>query len=232
MHKGSPKKEHMGKCIVKILSTEYITSDVKRFMVEKPENYRYIPGQGTDVSINKEGMRDEKRPFTFTSLNDWKELEFIIKIYREHNGVTGRLEKLHEGDELIIGDAWGAITYKGEGVFIAGGSGITPFIAIMRQLTSSQELKNDKLIYSNKTSSDILLKDELEKMFKGNVHHLLTRERVIGFTDKRIDEDYLKSVIKNFSQHFYVCGPDLFVTRIQAILITLGASSDAVIIEK
>jgi predicted ferric reductase len=43
------------------------------------------------------------------------------------------LGKLKHGDELII-RVWGAIEYKGEGVFIAGGAGVTPFIAILRQL--------------------------------------------------------------------------------------------------
>src|SRR4051812_7295035 len=112
----------------------YITHDVKRFTVEKPRGCSFKAGQATDVSINKPEWKDEKHPFTFTSLNSWKELEFTIKIYREHNGMTNQLEKLQVGDELIIGDVWGAITYSGEGVFIAGGAGITPFIAILRQL--------------------------------------------------------------------------------------------------
>jgi predicted ferric reductase len=47
---------------------------------------------------------------------------------------TGYKGKLKHGDELIIRDVWGAIEYKGEGVFIAGGAGVTPFIAILRQL--------------------------------------------------------------------------------------------------
>jgi predicted ferric reductase len=42
-----------------------------------------------------------------------------------------RIRKLKHGDELIIRDVWGAIEYKGEGVFIAGGAGVTPFIAIL-----------------------------------------------------------------------------------------------------
>ena len=218
--------------IVKILTTEYVTHDVKRFTVEKPKDYKFKAGQATDVSINKPEWKDEKRPFTFTSLNDWKELEFTIKIYEEHNGVTNELGKLQTGDELIIRDVWGAITYKEKGVFIAGGAGITPFIAILRQLETDKELKGNSLIFSNKTTADIILKEEFEKMLKTDFHSILTRERVIGFTDKRIDENYLKDTIKNFSQHFYVCGPDAFVKSIQTLLVNLGAQSDAVVIEK
>jgi predicted ferric reductase len=62
-----------------------------------------------------------------------KQLEFTIKIYDSHKQVTKELAKLKHGDELIIRDVWGAIEYKGE-VFIAGGAGVTPFIAIFRKL--------------------------------------------------------------------------------------------------
>jgi ferredoxin-NADP reductase len=218
--------------IVKILATEYLTHDVKRFTVQKPKGYSFKAGQATEVSINKPEWKDDKHPFTFTSLNDWKELEFTIKIYRERNGITSRLEKLQAGDELIIRDVWGTITYNGKGVFIAGGAGITPFIAILRQLKEDKEIQGNKLIFSNKTSSDIILKEEFRRMLKGDFHIVFTREHVIGFIDRRIDEDYLMNTVKNFSQNFYVCGPELFVKDIQNILINLGAKPEAVVIEK
>jgi ferredoxin-NADP reductase len=222
----------MEEYIVKILSTEYITHDVKRFVVEKPAGYVFKAGQATEVSINKPEWKNEKRPFSFTSLNSWKRLEFIIKIYRKSNGVTSQLERLQTGDELIIREPWGTIAYKGKGVFIAGGAGITPFIAILRQLEANNTLAGNKLIFSNKTSSDIILKREFEEMLGDDFHIVLTREHVIGFLDRRIDEGYLMDTIKDFSNYFYICGPELFVKSIQEILIILGAKSEAVIIEK
>ena len=41
--------------VVKIIKTEYVTHDVKRFRIEKPDEYKYIPGQATEVTI--EGMK-------------------------------------------------------------------------------------------------------------------------------------------------------------------------------
>jgi ferredoxin-NADP reductase len=218
--------------IVKLLDSEYVTHDVKRFVVQKPQGYTFKPGQATEVSINKPEWKDEKRPFTFTSLNEWKELEFTIKIYREHNGVTAQLEKLQKGDELIIREVWGTINYQGNGTFIAGGAGITPFIAILRDLKRKRQIRGDALIYSNKTSSDIIYKEELQHILGPDLHLVLTRERVIGFMDKRIDEDLLMGLVKDFNQHFYVCGPEQFVKDIQAVLLNLGAKSEAVVIEK
>ena len=83
-------------------------------------------------------------------MNEDPYLEFTIKTYNDHNGVTNELPKLKAGDELIIREVWGAIAYKGEGYFIAGGAGITPFISILRQLKKENQLNNNKLFFQIK----------------------------------------------------------------------------------
>ena len=147
--------------IVKILETHYITHDVKRFVVERPAGYDFIPGQATEVAINLPEWKDQLRPFTFTSIREHGFLEFMIKIYNDHDGVTNMLGRTHAGSELILHEAFGAIQYKGPGVFLAGGAGITPFISIFRHLYTHKNLHGNKLIYSNKTSEDVIVEDEL-----------------------------------------------------------------------
>src|SRR5262245_32082972 len=188
--------------IVKILSAEPVTHDVRRFKVEKPSGYKFIPGQATEVAINKPEWKNERRPFTFTSLNEWDHLEFTIKIYPERKGVTDQLGKLKAGEELLLHDVWGAIQYKGEGIFIAGGAGVTPFIAILRQLHKENKLGNNKLLFSNKTINDIILKDEFEKMLGKNFINTLTQEKFPGYDHQIIDKNYLTEKIKNFNQQF------------------------------
>ena len=63
------KRLIMEEHIVKIFSIEYVTHDVRRYKIEKPAGYSFIPGQATDVSINTPELKNEKRPFTFTCLN-------------------------------------------------------------------------------------------------------------------------------------------------------------------
>jgi ferredoxin-NADP reductase len=216
---------------VKILSIEDVTHNVKRFTLTKPESYQFKPGQATDIVINLPKWKQERRPFTFTSLNDWDHLEFTIKIYDDHDGVTNQLGKLKVGDELILHDIWGAINYKGEGVFIAGGAGITPFIAIFRQLQKDKKLGNNKIIFSNRTSKDIILKDEFEKMLGDNFVNTLTQEKTEKYDNRIIDEDYLKEKIDNFSQYFYICGPDAMIESISGILQNLGVDKDKIVVE-
>jgi ferredoxin-NADP reductase len=216
----------------RIIETSYLTDDVKRFVIERPAGYTFVPGQAMEMSISKEGWKNEKRPFTFTGLPDWDNLELIIKIYDSHKGVTHELSKLLTGDELLIGDPWGAISYKGKGVFIAGGAGITPFISIFRDLERNGELQGNRLIFSNKTAGDVILDSELTRKLGSDFIKVFTREKVIGYIDRRIDKDLLIENISNFSQHFYICGPDAFVKGVSDLLVDLGANADAVIFEK
>lgn len=217
---------------VKILKIEQVTHDVRRFILEKPKGYRFIPGQANDITLDKEGWRDEKRPFSFTSLNEDPYLEFTIKIYPAHQGVTEKLGMLKEGDFLILREPFGAIQYKSPGVFIAGGAGITPFIAIFRQLYKEGKLTGNTLLFSNKTKEDVILENELKKMLGKNCIFTLTREEIKGYDFGRIDVAYLQRKIKDFRQRFYVCGPPRMVKDIKAFLEQLGVEPDTVVFEE
>lgn len=218
--------------IVRILSAEPVTHDVKRFKVEKPQGYSFIPGQATEVTINQDGWKDKRNPFTFTSLNDWDHLEFTIKIYQDHEeGVTRKLGALKAGDELILHDVWGAIHYKGEGAFMAGGAGVTPFIAIFRQLHREGRVGANKLYFSNKTEKDIILKEEFTKILGDNFINTITDDQASAYSHDRIDEAFLKKHITDFNQNFYICGPDPMVQGIQQALKNLGAGESVITVE-
>jgi ferredoxin-NADP reductase len=217
---------------VKIKSVENVTHDVKRFRCDKPAGYEYEPGQATEVSINKPEWKEEKRPFTFTSYADAPELEFVIKIYRDHDGVTNALGNLQPGDELLLRDVWGAIQYQGPGYFIAGGAGITPFIAILRQLKKENKLQHNKLFFSNKTDADIILKDELKEMLGDNGVFTITQQKDTSHHFGMINEAFLKAQVDDFSKHFYLCGPPAMVDALKESLKKLGASPEAVVFEK
>ncbi len=217
---------------VKILESTFVNHDVKHFVVEKPEGYHFIPGQATDISINLPEWKDKLRPFTFISLNESPYLEFAIKIYDEYNGVTRQLGKTNAGTELILHDPFGTIRYKGPGTFIAAGTGVTPFIAIIRDLYNRNMLDNNTLILSNKTTDDLIFPQELSDKLGTNFINVFTREGVIGFMERRINKRYLIETIRDFGGNFYVCGPDLFVKEISGYLLSLGASADTLVIEQ
>lgn len=217
---------------VKILAAEPVTHNVRRYRLEKPEGFSFEPGQATELSIDTEGYREKKNPFTFTALNTDDFLEFTIKSYFDHEGVTRKLWDLHAGDRLLLRDVWGTITYKGPGTFLAGGAGVTPFIAILRQLARDGKLAGNRLIVSDKTDADVILREEFEAM--PGLEHLwvITDQPDTKYYRGRIDERFLRDQIGNFEGNFYLCGPDPMVKSLRETLGRLGAKTDAVTFEK
>jgi ferredoxin-NADP reductase len=216
---------------VKIKSIEKITHDVIQIVTEKPADYSFIPGQAAEVSINKNDWKDEKRPFTFTCLPNNDYLQFTIKTYPSHNGVTNQLLQLKKDDELLLHDVFGDIAYKGEGFFIAGGAGVTPFISIFRYLQSRNETGDNRLIFANKTKADIILEQEFKSLLGNNFINILSDEKIDGYATGFITEDFLKANIKDFNKYFYLCGPPPMMDAVEKILASLHVSEKLIIKE-
>jgi len=221
----------MEKHIVKVLKTEFIIHNVKRFEVGKPAGYTFIPGQATDVSINKPGLEDELRPFTFTGTNDQDHLEFTIKIYPSHDGVTAKLLDVKEGDELIIHDVWGAIHYKGPGLFLAGGAGVTPFVAIFREQMRHGDLSGSTLFFANRKENDIFLQDEFRQLLGENYIDVLS-EAIPPREPSFIEMKMLKEEVLKGTNLFYICGPDKFIEIMVENLMSLGVRKSQIVIEE
>ncbi len=221
----------MKKHIVKIKSIGFINYNVLQIVTEKPRNYDFEPGQATEVAINQKNWKEEKRPFTFTNLPRENNLQFTIKVYPSHDGVTEKLSKLKVGNELVLGEVFGAIQFKGKGTFLAGGAGVTPFIAIFKSLEYQNEMDHNSLIFANKTEKDIFLKQELETLLGRRFMNILSEEETQKYPTGHIDKDFLKSTITNFSQYFYVCGPPEMTKSVTEDLKSLGAAAKKIVIE-
>jgi Flavodoxin reductases (ferredoxin-NADPH reductases) family 1 len=112
-----------------------------------------------------------------------------------------------DGD-FIVSDS------KKQYVFIAGGIGITPFRAILKQAEHEKKRLRVTLIYANRKNVAAYQK-ELETMAKRNPHfriHYL-------FHPRRIDKDTIKELVPNLKTPlFYVSGPEPMVESIGKML--------------
>jgi ferredoxin-NADP reductase len=217
--------------IVRILDVSKVTHDVRGFKVEKPADYTFTPGQATEVAINKNGWTGERRPFTFTNLPGDDHLEFTIKTYPERDGVTNQLRGLKAGDELIIHDVWGAISYNGKGLFIAGGAGITPFLSIFRYLRSTGKTAGNRLLFANKKKEDIILEDQLHQLLDGNVTNILSEENLEGYKHGYVTEGLLKELSIQPDDKLYICGPPPMLDALLKMFKNMGLSEQSVIME-
>jgi len=216
---------------LRIKLIEKATHDVLRIVTEKPALIQFVPGQAADISINKDGWQKEIRPFTFTCLPDDDYIEFMIKTYPEHKGVTNELRNLKVNDELLLHGIFGTIAYKGEGIFIAGGAGVTPFISIIRALKFLDEIDGNKLIFANKSRADIINEEEFKSMLGNNFINILSDEKTNEYPQGFITEEFLRKNVPDIRKYFYVCGPPQMMDAVEKYLLNMNVNENSIVKE-
>jgi len=164
-----------------------------RFMLPSKEHILGLPvGQHVYMSARINGEL-VIRPYTpVSSDDDLGFVDFVIKVYfkdvhpkfPEGGKMSQHLESMEIGDYMDFRGPSGHLVYDGHGEFtitadkksppkkvtgikkvgmIAGGTGITPMLQLIRQILKDSEDKTKlSLIFANQTENDILLRDELE----------------------------------------------------------------------
>ncbi|BAM04990.1 ferredoxin reductase domain-containing protein [Phycisphaera mikurensis] len=218
-----------GRYRVRILGKQPLNHNVTAWTVARPDGYAFRPGEACRLAVDADGWRDEDRPFTMSSLPDAATLEWVVKHYPEHEGMTQRMSGCGVGDTLLMGEPGGYFYDRGPGVFVAGGAGVTPFLAILRDLQRSGGTAGYRLLFSNSTAADVFLKDELDGLLGRDAIYQVTGEET-GFADRRrIDAGYLGEKIGSFDQYFYLCGPPGFSEDLRPVLLGLGAPEEKII---
>lgn len=213
---------------ITVVNREQLTHDVVRLTLQRPKDYTFTAGQAIDFKLDRPEVKDKVSPFTFTGLNTANHLELTIKCYPDHHGMTEQVAKLQVGDEVIISEPFDTVALKGPGVFIAGGTGMTPFIAILRQLKEDHDLAGNQLIFFNKTQGDVFMEGEFRTLLGDGFHNVLTKEDAPGYLHGAVSPEFFKAHLKDFKQPFYTCGPEGFVNAVKSALVQLGASENMI----
>ncbi|MEO1020253.1 MAG: flavodoxin reductase [Pseudomonadota bacterium] len=218
---------------LEIKSIRDMAANVREVTVDRPEGYEFEPGQATLVCLCKDGWCNESRPFSFTSAPTWRTLTFAIKIYPEHHGVTAQIGRSRPGDWIEIGEAFGTICYLGPGTFIAGGTGITPFISIVRMLREHSSLDGHQLLFASRREKDIIACSELYEAFGASATFAITAEASSIFEPRPIRETLAwRNVQPSLTDRIYLCGPTSMVEELNGELRSAGFAEDQIVKEE
>lgn len=113
----------------KVLAVRNFTESTYVLQIERA-GFEFTPGQCVNIGLEKSGINREYS--TYSSVNDDKKMEFLIKAVT--NGkVSTALQKLKRGESVQLDGAYGKFTLKDikdtkqKYVFVASGTGIAPF---------------------------------------------------------------------------------------------------------
>ena len=211
---------------LKILEVKEIADFTKSFVLEKPKNFDYLPGQHIFVEIAPENGK----PFSLVSSPTQNFLEFAT-IIRDDSPFKQELNVLDSGDELIVSGPYGKKFYyedeEKDIVFIAGGIGITPFMGILRYLTENEMSTRVTLLYSSRTFKNTAFKKELDGLAETNrnirIVYTITDDPEYKGNKGRIDKNFILDHVENVKDKiWYVAGPPKMVESIYNTLKDLG----------
>ncbi len=128
-------------------------------------------------------------------------------------------------------------------VGIAGGSGITPILSIMKTVLAREPHSRFTLIYGNRTLQSTMFKEELEDLknrylTRLSLHHVFSDEPTdaplnMGLMNRDKLGEFLRSVVPAASiSHAYICGPFQMNDEAQAALLAAGVPEERVHIER
>ena len=219
------------------------THDVKTFRLEPEESIDFLPGQYCIVSIKEpeEDLDKDRIPLTFASPPTRDYIELTVK---RMGSYTSALHNLDEGKVLELGEPQGESLVFDESVdrdvvFLAGGSGITPFISAIRYSVDMDLDNSMTLIYSNMEYRDIIYRTELEHLSKEydrfKLVNTLTEnsnghwEGETGFVDEEMVERHVESPEEKL---WYICGPPGMIDAMEEMLKDIGVPDELVRYEK
>ncbi|HXI71594.1 MAG TPA: photosystem P840 reaction-center cytochrome c-551 [Verrucomicrobiae bacterium] len=122
-------------------------------------------------------------------------------------------------------------------VLIAGGSGITPMMAMLRHIDDYCLPTSATLLYSVRTNDDIIFRSELEGLrtrLNNFQYHILLSQPTAEWSGPkgRLNREFVESKIKEpASNYFFICGPGPFMDAACQILSSLGVAPETIIQE-
>ncbi len=205
--------------------------------LEEPVNAR--PGQFVFLAVQgaQERISPEVHPFSISSQIDERTLRISAKALGDY---TRALRQAHPGDKVVFWGPYGDFgrTYQqgdGDLVWLAGGIGVTPFLAMLRneQRLGPRAGRRIHFVWTVKTAEEAIYLEEIEDACAGlpqvefHLHvtenqGLLTIDRVAA----HIGEEQFDRTT------FLICGPKAMMSALRSQLRGRGAPRYNIITEE
>ena len=199
--------------------------DCFTFVFANENNLKWSAGQFIHYTLPHEPMDDrgDERWFTISSAPEEKDIHLTTRFTIEKGSSFKKaLLAMQPGEEIIADTPEGDFVLDSSPdsiIFVAGGIGITPFRAILKDLISRSIPMNITLLYANRSPELTTFKDELELIKASNPG--LHIEYFYG--DRFITkDDLIKSGHRFTSPTYFVSGPEPMVEALKQTIKEIG----------
>ncbi len=207
-----------------IIEKRIITDSLFTIKCSPKEKISFVSGQY--LSIVLPGRKPV--PLSIASSEADLEIEFGIAAKGDN---TQAIRALEVGSEIVLRGPFGKfkLDTQKKVCFIAAGTGITPFMSMLRTIRDVKKDVDAVLVYSLKKKKDILW-DELLHIDGASI--TFTQEQVLGYRYGRIDIQFLQESVSDYLERtFFLCGAPEFLTAVIDMLLSLGVPKEQILRE-
>ena len=221
------------------------TPRVKSLVLDVPGWAGHRAGQHLDVRLTAEDGYQTERSYSISSAPAEPQVTLTIERLDDGEVSPYLTDVLHPGDELEVrGPIGGWFTWRPEEggplLLVAGGSGVAPLMAMIRQRAAVRSPVPVSLLYSSRTYDEIIFREELDRSAVADgdlmVDYTLTRSQPPGWQGyiRRIDRAMLEAVAWAPEEHpmIFVCGPTPLVESVATLCVGLGYSPERIKTER
>jgi propane monooxygenase reductase subunit len=145
-------------------SVEQLTHDIYRLVLAIDSSFEYTPGQYVDLQVPGTDLR---RSFSMANLPGDGRIEFLIRAYPD-GLFSGQLQDgLTCGSPIGFTGPYGAMKLSDTDrdiLIVAGGSGMAPVLALLRELARRGSERKVRFFYGARTSDDLFHRDVVEAL--------------------------------------------------------------------
>jgi len=212
---------------LKVTEVQHYTDTLFRIRTERPSTYRFTAGEFTMIGM---GDDDIMRAYSFTSGPYDEELEFYsVKV--PNGPLTSRLQHIKEGDTIEVGHKpTGTLTLAnlelgGELWLLATGTGIAPFISLLRDPATYDHFDHIHVIWSVREQAELLAYNSFLQDQDIEYLPIVTREVEWPFESKRITTLIEEGMLIDDSpamNKVMICGSMPFNNDVKSLLTPRG----------
>jgi ferredoxin-NADP reductase len=217
-----------------VVETRTETARARSLTLAMPEWPGHWPGQHVDVRLTAQDGYQAERSYSIASPPE-DSPKVTITVERLDDGEVSPylFDAVRAGDHLELrGPIGGYFVWKasigGPLLFMGGGSGIVPLMAMIRHRRAVRSTVPARLLYSSRSQDEVIYRAELDdavRLAGVEVIYTFTRAQPPGWTGyhRRIDEELLREVVWPARDRplAYICGPTQFVETAATGLVTL-----------
>jgi ferredoxin-NADP reductase len=219
------------------------TPRVRSLVLHLPEWPGHKAGQHVDVRLTADDGYQAQRSYSIASPPQAGMVTLTVEQLEDGEVSSYLAGDVRAGDKFELrGPIGGYFVWTpalgGPLFLVAGGSGIVPLMAMLRQRAATSTNVPATLLYSSRSAEDIIYRAELGRLAGQGVSvvHTLTRTQPQGWRglSRRIDRAMLESTGFGAAEHprIFICGPTPMVEAAARDLRDLGHAPNLIKTER